>query len=161
MATNFIHYHSVVSGSERSDARDKLSPSPPIFRRVAVAGLDLQIRGRRGRSPKIVFRPFGPRFSLKIRGGGPGASLDPPLGGNREGGGARQFSFTFPIRHFRNAKETGAETRPAIDSGIITEDSPVSYWSIFSLSLVIATVPEVFEKVHSANICYQSFNLFL
>lgn len=89
----------------------------------------------------------------------PGALLDPPLGGNREGGGTRQFSFTFPIRHFKNAKETGAETRPAIDSGIVTEDSPVSYWSIFSLSLVIV-VPEVFEKVHAANICYQSLNFF-
>ena len=78
-----------------------------------------------------------------------------------KGGGARQFSFTFPIRHFKNAKETGAETRPAIDSGIVTdEDSPVSYWSILSLSLVIVTVPEVFEKVHSANICYQSLNFF-
>ena len=32
-------------------------------------------------------------------------------------------------------------------SGIITGDAPVSYWSIFSLSLV--TVPEVFAKVNS------------
>ena len=151
MATNFIHYHSVVSGSERSDARDKLSPSPPIFRRVAVAGPDLQIRGRRGRSPKIVFSTLRASVFSKNKGREAGGSPGSPLGGNREGGGARQFSFTFPIRHFKNAKETGAETRPAIDSGIVTDDSPVSYWSIFSLSLVIVTVPEVFEKFHLAN----------
>ena len=35
--------------------------------------------------------------------------------------------------------------RPAIGSGIATGDAPVSYWQIFSLSLV--TVPEVFMKV--------------
>ena len=34
--------------------------------------------------------------------------------------------------------------RPAIVSGIVIEDAPVSYWLIFSLSLV--TVPEVFAK---------------
>ena len=38
--------------------------------------------------------------------------------------------------------------RPAIASGIATGDAPVSYWPIFSLSLV--TVPEVFMKVKSA-----------
>ena len=38
--------------------------------------------------------------------------------------------------------------RPAIVSGIAIEDAPVSYWPIFSLSLV--TVPEVFMKVKSA-----------
>ena len=32
--------------------------------------------------------------------------------------------------------------------GIVTGDAPVSYWSIFLLSL--ATVPEVFAKVNSA-----------
>ena len=36
---------------------------------------------------------------------------------------------------------------PAIDSGIATEDAPVSYWPIFSLTLV--TVPEAFAKVSS------------
>ena len=36
--------------------------------------------------------------------------------------------------------------RPAIASGIVTGDAPVSYWSIFSLSLA---VPEVFAKVNS------------
>ena len=39
--------------------------------------------------------------------------------------------------------------RPAIDSGIVTDDAPVSYWPIFSQSL--ETVPEVFAKVNSAN----------
>ena len=105
---------------------------------------------------KKVFKVFSALwdsvFSKNKGGPGPpGPPLDPPLGGEGEEGGARQFSFTFPIRHFKNAKETGAETRPAIDSGIVTDDSPVSYWSIFPLSLVIVTVPEVFEKVHLAN----------
>ena len=35
--------------------------------------------------------------------------------------------------------------RRAIVSGIVTEDSPVSYWPIFSLPLV--TIPEAFTKV--------------
>ena len=48
------------------------------------------------------------------------------------------------IRHFRNEKETGAEMLPAIVSG----NGPVSYWPIFSMSLV--TVPEVFVNVNSA-----------
>ena len=39
--------------------------------------------------------------------------------------------------------------RPAIDSGIVTDDAPVSYWPIFSQSL--ETVPEVFAKVNSAH----------
>ena len=42
--------------------------------------------------------------------------------------------------------------RPAIGSGIATGDAPVSYWPIFSLSLV--TVPEVFMKVKSAKFSY-------
>ena len=65
----------------------------------------------------------------------------------------------FPIRYFRNdkkkinnkkikKKKTGAEMRPAIGSGIATGDAPVSYWPIFSLSLV--RVPEAFMKVKSA-----------
>ena len=33
---------------------------------------------------------------------------------------------------------------PAVASGIVTGDAPVSYWPIFSLSLV--TLPEVFAK---------------
>ena len=36
-----------------------------------------------------------------------------------------------PIRHFINKKGTGAEVRPAIVSGIVTGDAPVSYWCIF------------------------------
>ena len=51
------------------------------------------------------------------------------------------------IRHLRNKKGTGAEMRPAIVSGIVTEDASISYWPIFSLSLV--TVPEVFANVNS------------
>ena len=39
--------------------------------------------------------------------------------------------------------------RPAINSGIVTEDLRVSYWPIFSQSL--ETVPEVFAKVNSAH----------
>ena len=66
----------------------------------------------------------------------------------------------FPIRDFRNDKKiiiiiieikkktTGAEMCPAIGSGIASGDAPVSYWPLFSLSLV--TVPEVFMKVKSA-----------
>ena len=58
-------------------------------------------------------------------------------------------NFAPVIRHFRKKKGTGAEMRPAIDSGIVTDDAPVSYWPIFSQSL--ETVPEVFAKVNSAN----------
>ena len=35
---------------------------------------------------------------------------------------------------------------PAIVSGIVTGDAPVSYWLIVSLSFI--TVPEVFVKVN-------------
>ena len=52
------------------------------------------------------------------------------------------------IRRFVKEKGTGAEMCPAIVSGIVTGDVPVSYWPILSLSLV--TVPEVFTKVNSA-----------
>ena len=37
---------------------------------------------------------------------------------------------------------------PAIVSGIVTWDPLISYWPIFSLSLV--TVPEVFAKANSS-----------
>ena len=37
-----------------------------------------------------------------------------------------------------------SEMRPTSVSGMVTGDMPVSYWSIFSLSLV--TVPEAFGK---------------
>ena len=45
---------------------------------------------------------------------------------------------------------------PAIASGNVTGDTPVSYWLIFSLSLV--TVSEVFMKVKSAK--FSSFFFF-
>ena len=41
-----------------------------------------------------------------------------------------------PIHHFRNDQRTGAEMRTAIVSGIVTGDAPISYWPIFSQSLV-------------------------
>ena len=53
-----------------------------------------------------------------------------------------------PHLHVKNGKGTGAEMRPAIVSGIVPDNALVSYWSIFSLSLL--TVPEVFVKVNSA-----------
>ena len=34
------------------------------------------------------------------------------------------------IRHFRSNKGTGAEMCPAIVSGMVTGDAPVSYWPI-------------------------------
>ena len=42
--------------------------------------------------------------------------------------------------------------RPAIVSGIVIEDAPVSYSPIFSQSLV--TVPEVFMNVKSAKFLF-------
>jgi len=47
----------------------------------------------------------------------------------------------------RYEKGTEAEMCPAIVSGIVTGHAPVSYWSIFVLSLI--TVPEVFAIVNS------------
>ena len=52
-----------------------------------------------------------------------------------------------PICHFRNEKGSGAEMPPAIVSGMVTRDTLLSYWPIFSLSL--ATVPEGFANVNS------------
>ena len=46
-------------------------------------------------------------------------------------------------------KETGAEVRPAVVSGIVTGDASVSYWPSF-LPLSPVTVPDVFAKVYSA-----------
>ena len=37
------------------------------------------------------------------------------------------------IRHFKNEKWIGAEMRPAMNSGIVAADAPVSYWPIGSL----------------------------
>ena len=38
------------------------------------------------------------------------------------------FTTGKSIYHFRNEKRTGAEMRPAIKSGILTTDAPLSYW---------------------------------
>ena len=51
------------------------------------------------------------------------------------------------IRHFRNAKGTGAEMCRAIVSGIVTRDTSVSYWPVWPLALSPITVPEVFAKL--------------
>ena len=40
------------------------------------------------------------------------------------------FILFASIYHFRNEKGTGAEMPPEIVSGIVTGDSPVSYWPI-------------------------------
>ena len=50
--------------------------------------------------------------------------------------------------YVRNGVGTGAEVRPAIVSGIVTGDVPVSYWPIF-FCLSPVTVPEVFAEVNS------------
>ena len=60
------------------------------------------------------------------------------------------------IRCFRNKKRTEAETHPAVISGIVTGDAPVSYWPIFS-PVPIVTVPEVFAKVNSVQFVSPSF----
>ena len=43
--------------------------------------------------------------------------------------------FDYIIGVFRNGKGVGAEMRPAIVSGIVTGDTPVSYWPIFPRGL--------------------------
>ena len=43
----------------------------------------------------------------------------------------RENYMLVTIRHFRNAKRTGAEMCPAIVSGIVTGDAPVSYWPVW------------------------------
>ena len=48
------------------------------------------------------------------------------------------------IGQFRSEKRTGAEMRPAIVSGSVTGDAPVSYWPVLEI------VPELFAKVNSA-----------
>ena len=53
-------------------------------------------------------------------------------------------------RLFRNEKGTGAETLPAIVSGIVTGDASVSYWPTIFLPLALVTVPEIFAKAYSA-----------
>ena len=47
--------------------------------------------------------------------------------------------------YLTNEKQTGAEMRPEIVSGIVTA-LPFSYWPIFSMSLL--TIPEVFAAVN-------------
>ena len=56
-----------------------------------------------------------------------------------------------------NTIQNGAELRPAIASGNVIGDAPVSYWPIFSLSPV--TVPEVFMKVKSTKFSSCFFKL--
>lgn len=43
------------------------------------------------------------------------------------------------LRHFGDEKETGAKMRPAVLSGIVSGDVPLSYWQFFP-------IPEVFAK---------------
>ena len=45
------------------------------------------------------------------------------------------------LRHFENEKGTGAKMRPAVLSGIVPGDVPLSYWPFFF------SVPEVLAKV--------------
>ena len=49
-------------------------------------------------------------------------------------------------RPLRNKNGTGAEMPPAVVSGIVTGDSPVSYWLFFP-SVSPVTFPDVFAKV--------------
>ena len=58
------------------------------------------------------------------------------------------FTLVNWLSHLRNKKGTGVEMCLAIVPGIVTGDMPVSYWPIFSLSLV--TVPKDFAKVNWA-----------
>ena len=41
----------------------------------------------------------------------------------------------------------GAKIRPAMISGMVTRDSPFSCWPTCHVSMILATVPEVFAKV--------------
>ena len=41
---------------------------------------------------------------------------------------SKQVSSPALIRHFRNEKGNGAKICPAIVSGIVSGDSPISYW---------------------------------
>ena len=52
--------------------------------------------------------------------------------------------FCTQIRHLRNENATGAKRRPTIVCGMVTGDEPVSFWSIFFLSLL--TVQKVFAN---------------
>ena len=46
--------------------------------------------------------------------------------------------------------------RPAMVCGIVTEDTPVSYWPILFLCLL--TAPDVFAKVNSTQFTYRFQN---
>ena len=65
---------------------------------------------------------------------------------------ARKYLLNSQLATSGTENETGAETQPAVVSG----NAPVSYWSIFPLSLV--TVPEVFAKVNSTQFPSRSFS---
>ena len=55
------------------------------------------------------------------------------------------------IHLFGNKKRTGAEMCPAVVSGIITGDVPVSYWPVF-FSLSLVTVSEVFAACNESRV---------
>ena len=63
------------------------------------------------------------------------------------------LSIPLPIRHFRNEKGTGTEMRPAIVSGIVTGDAPISFLPVACNSprslckLKLGFSPLVFSKV--------------
>ena len=61
-------------------------------------------------------------------------------------GGNLPFA-TFGSERVKKREGNWSWNAPAIVSGIVTGDVSVSYWLIFSPSLV--TVPEVFAKVNS------------
>ena len=56
-------------------------------------------------------------------------ALDLNLKGQKK---TNELILHFNIYLFRNEKETGVEMEPAIVSGIVTGDTSVSYWPIFS-----------------------------
>ena len=47
----------------------------------------------------------------------------------------KTLMFDWTIRHFRNAKGTGAEMCRAIVSEIVTRDTSVSYWLVWPCPL--------------------------
>jgi len=57
-----------------------------------------------------------------------------------ETGRSKGTVLTSDICHLRKEKGIGADVLPAIDSGIITGDAPVSYWPIFFL--VFCNIPK-------------------
>ena len=59
----------------------------------------------------------------------------------------RRLPLQRSTRHLRNEKVMGAKIRPAMISGMVTRDSPFSCWPTCHVSMILATVPEVFAKV--------------